>query len=68
MITVRALPLEKLPLERLLTAAEVAEILRVSPKTVRRLPIKSVPVGRGKRPRRVYRRSDVQQYIEEHAA
>ena len=63
-----AIEARTLPLEKLLTAAEVGAILRVSPKTVRRLPIKSVPVGRGKRPRRVYRRSDVQQYIEEHAA
>lgn len=55
-------------LERLLTTDEVAEILTVSPKTVRRLPIKSVPVGLGKRPRRAYRRQDVERYIEEHAA
>jgi phage terminase Nu1 subunit (DNA packaging protein) len=58
---------EMLALEKLLTAAEVGEILRVSPKTVRRLPIKSVPVGRGKRPRRAYRPTDVQRYIEESA-
>ena len=50
-------------LPRLLTAAEVAEILRCSAKTVRRLPIVSVPVGTGRRPRRMYRPEDVQAWI-----
>lgn len=59
---------DTLALEKLLTAAEVGEILRVSPKTVRRLPIPSVPVGRGKRPRRAYRPTDVRRYIEEHSS
>jgi len=52
------------PLEKLLTAAEVGEILRVSAKTVRRLPIKCIYVGRNKR----YRYVDVLKYIEEKRA
>lgn len=50
-------------LPRMLTAAEVGQILRVSAKTVRRLPIPSVAVGTGRRPRRVYRPEDVQAWI-----
>lgn len=50
---------------RLLTAREVGEILRVSAKTVRRLPIPCVTVGTGRRPRRVYRPADVERWITE---
>lgn len=53
---------------RLLTAQEVATLLRVSAKTVRRLPIRAVPVGTGTRPRWRYRLEDVERWIQEHAA
>lgn len=56
----RVLPVDLAPL---LTAAEVGALLRCSAKTVRRLPIPSVGVGTGRRPRRMYRREDVQAWI-----
>jgi hypothetical protein len=49
-----------------LTADEVGEILRVSAKTVRRLPLSSVPLGTGRRRRWLYRREDIERWIEEH--
>lgn len=47
--------------DRLLTGADVAELLRVSEKTVKRLPIPKVTLG--KRTIR-YELADVQRYIE----
>lgn len=47
--------------DRLLTGADVAELLRVSEKTVKRLPIPRVTLG--KRTIR-YELADVQRYIE----
>lgn len=54
--------------EKLLTVAEVAEILRVKPITVRRLAakkrIKFVPVGVGDERRAIrFRRADVDAFI-----
>lgn len=51
--------------DELLTRDEVAALLKVHPKTVTRLPIPSVPLGR--RLRR-WRRQDVLRWIEERAA
>lgn len=51
----------ELPARPLLTAEQVAKLLGVSPKTVRRLPIPCVLVGRFKR----YREDVVQRWIEE---
>lgn len=50
--------------ELVLTRRELAEALKVSVKTVDRLTIPSVPLGR----RRVYRIEDVKAYLEGHAA
>src|ERR1043165_4349789 len=50
----------------LLTAKQVATILQVAPKTVKRIGIVSVRIGDGKRPRYRYRREDVDQYINCH--
>ncbi len=58
---------ESLPLERLLSAEDVGQILGVSAKTVRRLPIPSVSVSTGRHPMRRYRRADVERWIEERA-
>lgn len=51
--------------ERMLTRAEVAALLKVHPKTVTRLPIPSVSLG--KRLRR-WRLDDVERWIRERAA
>lgn len=48
-------------MQRLLTAVDVGRLLGVSAKTVRRLPIPCVPVGRLKR----YREEVVSRWIEE---
>jgi phage terminase Nu1 subunit (DNA packaging protein) len=50
--------------ELVLTRSELAAALKVSVRTVDRLSIPSVKVGR----RRVYRVEDVQDYLQEHAA
>lgn len=53
---------------RLLTAAEVAARLRCSPKTVRRMRLRSISIGTGrKRPRVRYRLEDVEAWIRQHA-
>jgi excisionase family DNA binding protein len=46
--------------EQLLTQSEVAALLKVSTRTVRRLRIRRVKVGRSTR----YRPADVQRYID----
>ncbi len=51
----------ELPARPLLSAAQVGKLLGVSAKTVRRLPIPCVPVGRLKR----YREDVVRRWIEE---
>ena len=48
------------PSDLLLTRKEVAELLKVSTKTVERLPIPYLKVGRLPR----YRREDVVKYVE----
>lgn len=54
-----------LALEQLLTPQEVAEKLRMSPRTIARLGIPCVRVGTGrKRPRRRYRWEDVERWIQ----
>ena len=54
--------------EQLLTTDQVAERLQVSPKTVRRLGIRSIAVGTGrKRPRVRYRLEDVEAWIQARA-
>ena len=50
----------------LLTTREVAELLRVAPKTVKHIGIAAVRIGDGKRPRYRYRQEDVASYIESH--
>ena len=47
-----------------LTRDELAALLRVSVRTVDRLPIKSLKLGR----RRLFRREDVDAYLEDLAA
>src|SRR5262245_62166359 len=49
-----------------LTAEQVASILQVAPKTVKRLGIAAVRIGDGKRPRYRYRQEDVENYIQSH--
>ena len=53
------------PADALLTRAEMAALLKVHPRTVGRLPIPSVLLG--KRLRR-WRRVDVEQWLKENAA
>jgi len=50
----------------LLTAEQVASILQVAPKTVKRMGIAAVRIGDGKRPRYRYRQQDVENYIQSH--
>src|SRR5262249_29065926 len=50
----------------LLTAEQVASILQVAPKTVKRIGIAAVRIGDGKRPRYRYRQQDVENYIQSH--
>lgn len=50
----------------LLTAEQVASILQVAPKTVKRMGIAAVRIGDGKRPRYRYRQEDVENYINSH--
>lgn len=58
--------LDRLP--DLLTREDVAGILKVHPKTVSRLAIPSIALGKGRRARRRWRMADVERWMEEHAA
>lgn len=63
-------PRQRLPMERLLLAAEVAEVLSVSVHVLARWArLKQGPkvtyVGEGLRPLRRYRREDIEAYLEE---
>jgi hypothetical protein len=50
----------------LLTVEQVADMLQVAPKTVKRMGIAAVRIGDGKRPRYRYRHQDVENYIHSH--
>lgn len=52
--------------DELLTANQVAQILKVGTKTVKRMKLPAVRIGDGKRPRYRYRQSDVEHYIKSH--
>lgn len=52
------------PLDSLLTQAEVAQLLKITTRTVRTLNIRRVRIGRLVR----YRKSDVQRFIDQRAA
>lgn len=56
---------EPLPLEHLLSVEEVAQVLGVHPKTVRRLPIPALALGTGRRKFWRYRKADVERWIED---
>jgi hypothetical protein len=57
-------PSEMIPRELVLTRKELAAALKVCEKTVDRLNIPSVRLGR----RRLYRIEDVKDFLREHAA
>jgi Helix-turn-helix domain len=50
----------------LLTTQEVADLLKVAPKTVKKIGINAVRIGEGQRPRYRYRQEDVDNYIQSH--
>ena len=52
--------------DELLTAEQVGAILKVKPKTVKKIGIAAVRIGDGKRPRYRYRQQDVEHYIKSH--
>lgn len=57
-------PEDMIPRALVYTRKELASVLKVCEKTVDRLDIPSVRLGR----RRLYRREDVEVYLREHAA